>query len=63
MTGTLIRTLMHRGTLRYTHSNLPLDLDQLGGQVVKTSAQESMSRGFESRPTGLEFVTGDPAKH
>ena len=31
----------------------PLDLDQLSGQVVKTSALESRSRGFESRPSGL----------
>ena len=48
-----ITSLMHRGTHCYTHLNLPPDLDQLSGQVVKTSALESSSRGFESRPSSL----------
>ena len=34
---------MHRSTHRYTHLNPPLDLDQLGGEVVKMSALESRS--------------------
>jgi len=46
----LMTSLMHRGTHRSTHSNPPLDLDLLVGQVVKTSALESRSQGFESRP-------------
>jgi hypothetical protein len=46
-----VEGMMHRGTNRYTHSNPPLDMDQLGGQVVKTSAQESRNRGFESPPS------------
>ena len=41
----------------YTHSNPPLDLDQLGGQVVKRSALESRSRGIESRPSGPVIVS------
>ena len=44
---------MRRGTHRYTHSNSPLDIDQLEGQVIKTPALESMSRVFESRQSGL----------
>ena len=48
-----IISLISRGIHRYTNSNPPLDLDQLDSQVVKTSALESRSRGFESRPSGL----------
>ena len=45
----------------------PLDLDQLGGQVVKSSTLESRSRRFESRPSGLYFffsqVIGQSTEH
>ena len=51
--GTHRVSSMHCCAHRYTHSNPPLDLDQLSGQVVKTSALESRSRGFKSRPSGL----------
>ena len=46
-------TILQRLKILVYPSNPPLDINLLGDQVVKTSALESRSRGFESRPSGL----------